>query len=227
MNGLLVMLLAAAVSDTQMPVKVTLPAPDTVGRMTVEEALQRRRSVRQYAAEPLMLAEIAQLCWAAYGVTRPIPNAPRLRGGLKTAPSAGGRYPLEVYVVAGNVTGLEPGVYNYRPETHELWLVVAGDRREKVDNGQGMVVAAPATIVYSAVFERNTSRYGTRGRERYVCMDLGHSAENVCLQAVALGLGTCPIGAFVDTELKAACGMTKSEEPLYILPVGRPAGQMR
>jgi SagB-type dehydrogenase family enzyme len=191
--------------------------------MTVEQALAERRSIREYAAESLTLEQVAQLLWAAYGVTRPIPNAPRLRGGLKTAPSAGGRYPLELYLVAGNVTGLEPGVYNYRPEKHELWQTVAGDRRPQVDNGQGMVEAAPATIVYSAVFERNTGKYGQRGRERYVCMDLGHSAENVYLQATALGLGTCAVGAFVDMDLKVACRMTRDEEPLYIMPVGRPA----
>jgi len=214
----------AALPDSHVGRPVApLPPAKTTGTMAVEQALAGRRSIRSYTDEPLTLPEVSQLLWAAYGVTKPIPDAPRLRGGLKTAPSAGGRYPLEVYLVAGNVTGLASGVYSYRPENHSLWQVVAGDRRAAVDNGQGMVEAAPATIVYSAVYERTTSRYGTRGRERYVCMDLGHSAENVYLQAAALGLGTCALGAFVDMDLKLACNMTKAEEPLYIMPVGRPA----
>jgi SagB-type dehydrogenase family enzyme len=87
--------------------------------------------------------------------------------------------------------------------------------------GQPQFETAAAAIVYSAIFERTTSKYGRRGRERYVCMDLGHSAENVYLQAYALGMGTCAIGAFDDLRLKQAIGMTRQEEPLYVMPVGK------
>jgi SagB-type dehydrogenase family enzyme len=204
---------------------VRLPEPAKEGGMSVEEALWQRRSVRKYADGPLSLAEVSQLCWAAYGLNRPMPNAPaRLRGGLKTAPSAGALYPLEIYLFAGNVTGLDPGIYLYKPETHELMLLFRGDKRSGLCDaayGQGWIREAPASFVFSAVFERTTGRYGTRGRERYVCMDLGHSAENICLQCPALGLGTVPIGAFQDDQVKLVTGMTKEEEALYIMPVGR------
>jgi SagB-type dehydrogenase family enzyme len=204
---------------------IVLPAPQLRGELSVEEALHARRSVREYADSALTLAEVSQVLWAAYGVTMPIPDGPGfLRGGLKTAPSAGALYPLEVYVVAGHVGGLDAGVYRYKPEAHELHKVVRGDVRDELCRaawGQDMVKRAPASIVYSAVFERTTGKYGTRGRERYVCMDLGHSAENVYLQCAALGLSTCAIGAFDDAAVKRVVGMPDAEEPLYIMPVGR------
>jgi SagB-type dehydrogenase family enzyme len=165
------------------------------------------------------------LLWSAYGITQPVEDGPAfLRGGLRTAPAAGALYPLELYLVARNVAGLAPAVYYYKSETHQLIAVSAEDRWEAVREAglsQPHFDTAAAAIVYSAVFERNTSKYGTRGRERYVCMDLGHSAENVYLQAVALKIGTCAIGAFSDLALQRAVGMTRAEEPLYIMPFGK------
>ena len=204
---------------------VALPDPVRRGRLSVEEALRRRRSERTFTAAAVSLSEIGQLLWAAYGTTQERQGAPeRYRGGLKTAPSAGALYPLEIYVVAGEVEGLASGVYRYRPEAHDLQRISAGDRRAELCAAalaQDMVRAAPVSLVYSAVFERTTAKYGSRGRERYVCMDTGHSAQNVYLQCVSLGLGTTAIGAFVDTDVQLAVGMTRQEEPLYVLPVGR------
>jgi len=215
---------AAAETGPDSAKVVKLPPPTLDGSMSVEKCLAERRSVREYASQPLSLADVSQLLWAAYGVTVPLPNVPGVSGGLKTAPSAGALYPLELYLVAGDVTGLEPGIYRYRPEHHDLILVLAGDRRRALLGaalGQTAVRDAPASLVYSAVFSRNTVKYGTRGRERYVCMDLGHSAENVYLQCGSLGLGTCAIGAFHDDSLRLVVRMPKDEEPLYIMPIGR------
>jgi SagB-type dehydrogenase family enzyme len=218
--------LAASFPDThpERPV-IDLPEPRLTGDISVEETLQGRRSTRQYADMPLTIEEISQLLWAAYGLNKPIENAPDfLRGGLRTAPSAGALYPLEVYLVARNVSGLDPGIYWYRSETHHLVAIKDGDRWQEVSDAglnQPHFETAAAAIVYSAVFERNMRKYGERGRERYVCMDLGHSAENIYLQAYALKIGTCAIGAFSDLALKQAIGMTKEEEPLYIMPLGK------
>jgi SagB-type dehydrogenase family enzyme len=204
---------------------IDLPEPRATGDISIEEALKNRRSVRAYGVAPLSLADVSQLLWAAYGLNKPIEGAPRfLRGGLRTAPSAGALYPLELYLVARNVTGLEPGIYWYKSETHRLVLLAAQDRWEDLSSAafdQPHFETAAAAIVYSAVFERNTETYGRRGRERYVCMDLGHSAENVYLQAYALKIGTCAIGAFNDLALKQVIGMTRAEEPLYIMPLGK------
>ena len=219
------MILFAAAADTgSAGVNVVkLPPPALDGPVSVERCLARRRSIRRYSTRPLELPEVSQLLWAAYGVTEPMPNVRGLRGGLKTAPSAGGLYPLELYVVAGNVTALDPGTYRYRPETHDLVLVQAGDRRKTLAQaalGQTMIRDAPASLVYSAVFSRTTGKYGTRGRQRYVCMDLGHSAENVYLQCGSLGLGTCAVGAFDDAGVRKVVPIADEEEPLYIMPVG-------
>ena len=200
-----------------------LPPPLTVGTVSVEEALQQRRSVREYDPSPLTLEEVSQLLWAAYGVTYEL--APKmLRGGLKTAPSAGATYPLEIYLAAGNVEGLAPGIYQYEPWGHKLFKVLDGDLREELCAaclGQEWILYAPASLIYSAVFSRTTGKYSDRGRPRYVCMDLGHSGENVYLQSEALGLGTVAIGAFDDLELRLLVNMTREEEPLYVMPVGR------
>jgi SagB-type dehydrogenase family enzyme len=215
---------AAANPDPTAAKTVRLPPPACDGRLSVEKAVAERRSVREYSDEPLDLAEVSQVLWAAYGVTQPVPGVPGLSGGFKAAPSAGALYPLELYLVAGAVTGLEPGIYRYRPGPHDLTLVIAGDRRRALLGaalGQTMVRDAPASLVYSAVFSRNTGKYGQRGRQRYVCMDLGHSAENVYLQCGSLGLGTCAIGAFHDEALRLVTGLPRDEEPLYIMPFGR------
>lgn len=189
--------------------------------MTVEEALSKRRSVREYKDTCLTLQEVSQLLWAAYGIS----DSVKWNGfGLHTAPSAGALYPLELYLVAGNVSGLPAGIYKFRPKGHCLILVKSGDNRSDLCDAalkQKMIKYAPASIVYSAIFARTTEKYGNRGRERYVCMDLGHSGENIYLQATAMGIGTCAIGAFEDKKVAKIINMSKDEEPLYIMPVGK------
>lgn len=206
--------------------EIALPAPRLEGTMSVEQALAERRSRRKFDDRPLTLADVSQLLWATYGVTFHREGMPEfLRGGFKTAPSAGARYPLEIYLVAGNVTDLPAGVYLYLPEGHRIARLSGGDVREPLTeaaHGQDFVRQGAVSIVMSAVYERTTSRYGQRGRDRYVCMDLGHAGQNVYLQAEAMGMGTCAIGAFVDLDVKRVVGMTREEEPLYIMPVGYP-----
>lgn len=204
---------------------VELPAPRLAGRVSVEEALKNRRSIRTYLDKPLTLEEVSQLLWSAYGITMTREKMPAfLRGGLRTAPSAGARFPLDIYLAAFNVAGLPAGIYWYDSEKHRLVRLIEGDRRSEVSAAsfdQPQFKTAAAAIAYSAVYERTTSKYGERGRERYVCMDLGHSAENVYLQAYALKIGTCAIGAFSDIAMKLAFKMTRPEEPLYLMPVGK------
>lgn len=207
----------------QFLAEIALPAVITKGSMSVEECMQNRRSVRAYSDEALSLEEVSQMLWSAYGITKAI--APEhLRGGLKTAPSAGALYPLELYLSVKNVTGLEAGVYYYEPNGHLLKLLKKGDISKELMQAcyyQDFVESASANIIYSAIYSRMTVKYGNRGRERYVCMDLGHSAENVYLQAEALGLGTCAIGAFNDLNLQKLIQMTQTEEPLYVMPIGK------
>lgn len=197
---------------------VPLPQPRRDSGMSVERAIRLRRSVRDYLDEALTLAEVGQLLWAAQGVTTP--------GGLRTAPSAGALYPLELHLVAGNITGLAAGAYRYLPREHALKPLLKGERRAQLCAaalGQGAVRRAPAALVFTAIFARTTGKYGERG-VRYVYMDHGHAAENVYLQAASLHLGTVLIGAFDDAEVKRALSLPPEEKPLSIMPVGRLRG---
>jgi len=141
--------------------------------------------------------------------------------GCEPSPSAGATYPLEVYVVAGNVTGLAAGIYHYKPQSHEITHETSGDRRQALAAaalGQSMIEDAPLSLVIAAINERTSPRYGER-TERYVAMEAGHAAQNVYLQATALGLGTVVVGAFDDGGVSRVMGLGQAR-PLYIMPVG-------
>lgn len=194
---------------------IKLPEPKYDGSIPVEEALFKRKSVRDFKDMPLTFSEVSQLLWAAQGITG--------AGGRRTAPSAGALYPLEIYVVAANVNGLLAGIYKYRPNRHELLRIIKGDKRNDLCDaalGQSSIRRSAAVIVLSGVYERTTEKYGERGI-RYVHMEVGHAAQNIYLQAVSLGLGTVVIGAFRDEAVKRIFKMAGGEMPLYIMPVGR------
>ena len=195
-------------------VSYILPAPNTDGDISVEAALANRRSQRDFHDKAITAEQLSQILWSAYGVTSP--------RGLRTAPSAGALYPLEIYAVVGNVEGISPGVYRYIADGHKIVRVADGDVRSELADaalGQRMVAEAPASVFFSAVFERTTERYGERGI-KYVYIEVGHSAQNVYLQAEALGLGTCAIGAFTDSRVIQVLELPENEEPLYIMPIG-------
>jgi SagB-type dehydrogenase family enzyme len=195
---------------------VALPEPSLDSEVSVERALALRRSVREFAPEPLSLSAVSQLLWSAQGITDP--------AGLRTAPSAGALYPLDVYLVAGAVPGVPPGVYRYEPRLHRLVLGSPGDASAAVAEaalGQDWVAEAPAIVVLAAVYQRTARKYGERAA-RYVHMEVGHAAQNVYLQAAALGLGTTMVGAFRDEELARVLGLPGQAKPLGILPIGKP-----
>lgn len=195
---------------------VKLPPPRHNSETSLEKAILKRRSIREYKDEPLTISEISQLLWAAQGVT----DKDR---GLRTAPSAGALYPLEVYLAVFKADGLEDGVYKYKPDSQELVKTVEGDKKEELFRAaleQSSVKEAGAVIVFAAVYERTTVKYGERGR-KYVHIEVGHAAQNVYLQVVSLNLGAVVIGAFDDGEIKRIMGMSENEEPLYIMPVGK------
>lgn len=194
--------------------EIPLPAPVADSPVSVEEAIGARRSVREFAGRQVGLEAVGQLLWAAQGVTS--------SGGERTAPSAGALYPLELYLVAGEVDGLDAGVYRYRPRGHVLELHRTGDHRKRLARSalrQRWVADAPSVFVIAAVFERTRRKYGGRG-ERYVHMEVGHAAQNIYLQAESLGLGTVMVGAFHDQEVKSVLKLPGNEAPLALMPVG-------
>jgi SagB-type dehydrogenase family enzyme len=195
--------------------RVRLPTPRYRSDTSIEEALLKRRSVREYSKSALSLAEVSQLLWATQGITG--------QNGSRTTPSAGALFPLEVYLIVGFVDSLSSGIYKYEPRGHELTLVVGGDKRKDLYQAaleQESVRDGAAAILIAAVYARTTQKYGERGI-RYVQMEAGHAAQNVYLQAVSLNLGTVVIGAFQDELVKKVLQMPTKEIPLYIMPVGR------
>lgn len=182
--------------------EINLPKPKLDSDFSIERALSERRSVRNFKNEALTLEEISQLLWAAQGIDA-------VTGATRTAPSAGATQPLEIYLVVKNVNGLGRGVYHYNAEKHTVKLIADKD----VDYGN-----APIFIIIAADYKRTTGRYGNRG-VRYVDIEVGHAAQNIHLQALSLGFGSFPIGAFDDEGIKGMLGI--EEEPLYIIPVGK------
>ncbi len=188
---------------------VTLPTPITRGNTSVEEALQNRRSVRDYADGDIALSELSQLLWAAQGLT----NAQ----GFRTAPSAGALYPLDIYAVNAS------GAYHYVPQNHSLERISSTNVRASLTKAaldQSAVHEAPLTLVLTGAYERTAVKYGDRA-ERYVHLEAGHAAQNVLLECTTLRLGAVPIGAFDDTGVSAALGTPADRHPLYLIPVGR------
>lgn len=191
--------------------RLDLPTPDRTGQMPFERTLEGRRSVREYRDQALSLEELSQLLWAVQGVTS--------EAGARTAPSAGGLYPLEVYVVTPG------GHYLYGAEDHELGVLGAEDLRATLSDAglsQEAVADAPAVFVITAVYSRTEAKYGQRAA-RYVHLEAGHAAQNLLLQAVALELAAVPIGAFNDEEVQDLLGIPEDHTPLYLIPVGHPA----
>ncbi len=194
---------------------IELPTPREASGVALEQTLARRRSVRDFGVGPLTLQQLSQLLWAAQGRSHP--------QGYRTAPSAGALYPLELYVLAGEVTALAQGVYKYRSETHELMCIADGDLRPaaaRAAHGQSWIADGAAILVVAAVFRRTAVKYGARA-ERYVHIEAGHAAQNVYLQATALDLGTTIVGAFDDERIHALVGLEPGEAPLSLLPLGQ------
>lgn len=192
---------------------IELSSPTVKGSISVEEAILKRRSIRSFSSKELSLNQISQLLWSAQGITA--------RGGglaFRSAPSAGALYPMEVYIAKTD------GIFHYLPEGHKLEMISPRDVRKELSKaswGQDFVYQAPVDIVLCAVYSRITSKYGERGI-RYAHIEAGHIAENIHLQAVSMSLGSVPVGAFDDDEVKKILSVSNDCEPLYIIPVGYP-----
>ena len=195
---------------------VKLPPPVKTGGMALAEALQIRRTVRRFASRPLDLVQVSQLLWSAGGATDP--------RGLRTAPSAGATFPLDLYLVVGErgVKALPAGIYHYRVEAHALAFVAPGDARAAVARAslhQSWMAEAPVMVVITGEYRRCTARYGERG-VRYTHMEAGNVSQNLFLAAEALGLGAGIVGAFEDKALAQAVKLPPAHDPLLVMPVG-------
>jgi SagB-type dehydrogenase family enzyme len=202
--------------------RVKLPPPRSASGVDLYSAIKSRRSRRRYSRAGLRLEELSDLLYYSLGIT-----GIAWWGGPKRAyPSAGALQPVEAYVSASNVKGLEQGIYHYNPGSHELELLLEGDysaRLHWIALGQEHVGEAPAVIILTAVYRRTASKYSHRSY-RYAHWDTGFAGQNIYLVAEALGLATTAVGAFYDEELCSLLNIDCVEEfPMLLFPVGRRA----
>jgi SagB-type dehydrogenase family enzyme len=189
-----------------------LPPPSTTGKMPLEQAIARRRSIRAFTDKPLTPRQISQLCWAGQGITEP-------REALRAAPSAGALYPIELFVATAD------GVGHYQPRDHTLTAHLDEDVRRQIQRAsldQEMIGQAPVSVVIAAVVGRIAAKYGNLA-ERYTLIEVGHVAQNVLLEAEALNLAGVPVGAFEERKVAAILKVPRDHRVYYLLPIGHPA----
>jgi SagB-type dehydrogenase family enzyme len=194
--------------------EISLPAPSFDGTLSVEKAIKNRRSTRSYKKDTLTIAQVSQLLWAAQGITS--------KDGFRTAPSAGATYPLEIYLIVGDVTGITSGIYKYNCVNHSLRQVCEGDKREDLCQAvlnQEWIKHTSVAIAVCGVYERTVKKYG-KNATKYVHMEVGCVAQNVYLQAQSLGLGTVFVGACDESKMSSLLNLSNDETPLCVLPVG-------
>ncbi|MFW6235934.1 MAG: SagB/ThcOx family dehydrogenase [Desulfovibrionales bacterium] len=211
LGGMMIPLSGPAATGEQHA--ISLPEPVSDGGC-FHEILMNRRSIRSFGTDPLTMDQVSSLLFAAQGENRP--------QGKRTVPSAGALYPLEVFLVAGHVEGIQAGVYHYAPKDHALTRKISGDMRGSVAQaalGQGWIADAQAVVVIAAVKERVTQKYGSRGTS-YVHMEAGAAAQSLGLQVAELGLGSTIVGAFNDQKVSSITGISEEMEPLLLMPVG-------
>ena len=199
------------------PAAIELPPPQVRFTCSFEETLRLRRSVRAYRRAPVPLGAAAQLLWAAQGITD--------GEGHRAAPSAGAIYPLVAVLIAGDVEGLDAGVFRYRPGRHRIDRIREGDVRGPLARAcldQAFIADASLSILLAADARAMEEKFGDAARA-YVDIEAGCALQNMALQAVALDLGSVIIGAFHEPLLSELLGLAPHERPASMLTIGHPA----
>lgn len=191
-----------------------------INEIGLHQAINQRRSVREYSRTPLRLDELSLLLWCTQGVREIYPGAT-----LRTVPSAGARHAFETYLLINNTEGLQPGLYRFLAVEHQLALLSSDEnmagRITESCFGQGFVGASAATFIWTAVAYRMCWRYGERGY-RYLHLDAGHACQNLYLAAQAVDCGVCAIAAFDDDNLNRTLGVDGVEQfAIYVAAVGK------
>lgn len=199
---------------------IALPKPALTSRVSLETALQNRRSRRDFTADALNLKQVGQMLWAAQGVTAD--------WGGRTAPSAKSAYPLTVYLVAYKVVDLNPGLYEYlsgeREALHQIQLIKPGDFRENMATAIGQNAAAnpPALLLITGDMEKMAKAFDNKRQDNNVYLEAGHAAQNLYLEAESLGLGMVTIAGFDQTKVKNVVSLSDQQTVIYAIPFGIP-----
>ncbi|MBN2313293.1 MAG: DJ-1/PfpI family protein [Sedimentisphaerales bacterium] len=191
---------------------IQLTEPDTEGAITLQQALAKRRSVTQFTNEALKPSDISQLAWAGQGITE-------TQKGLRTAPSLGEIYPIDLIFVT------QEGTFTYDPTEHRLEQLSDQDIRISLASATSMpesVAGAPCSIILAGSTRKMSERFPDKART-YIYLEAGHIAQNIELQATALDLGSVAVAVFNTANVRKTCKLPRNEDPLYIVCVGHPA----
>jgi SagB-type dehydrogenase family enzyme len=202
--------------------KIKLTKTNNFKTETLNNAIQNRRSIRNFSEKPLSIKQFSYLIWASTGIQR------NERGfEYRTAPSAGALYPIETYIIINNVEKIKQGVYHYNIKQHYLEEIKKGDFRSAITKAaldQPMCYYSAAVFIWTAIFNRSKCKYGQRAY-RYIYLDAGHIAENLALSATSINLGTCQIAALYDDEVNQIIDIDGiTESTIYLSVVGIPYG---
>ena len=195
---------------------IQLPEPNKSGTVSLETAINTRRSAQQFADKPLNYTQIGQLLWAGQGITDK-------QQGLRAAPSADALYPIELHLVTPE------GLFVYNPEGHSLKQISTLDLRKQLSaavSGQGPVENAACDIVIAGSARKVATKYGNK-TQKFMLLEAGHVAENIQLQAVSIGLTSLPVGSFEPRNITRICELPGELEPLLIVCVGYPFVQQK
>lgn len=203
--------------------KVNLPTtlPDVVESLA--SLLRSRRSARAFDSAPITLDELAAVLALSYGITSDNDDTDFPRP-FRIVPSGGALYPLELYVLAARIEGLEPGLYHFDSEDHSLDALRLGEDATGIAGSlvqQDLALGSAAICFVSAVLLRSTFKYGDRGY-RFTLIEAGHLVQNAILTAHQLGLTTVPIGGYLDREVDRYLEIDGiNESTIYVLLIGR------
>ena len=199
--------------------RVQLPKPEFSPDTGFWDIINKRHSSRVFSIKPISIMDLSLLLFGMSGLTRIFPNF-----AFRTIPSAGAKFPIEVYPIVNNVSEVKEGIYHYDMQNHELELLKGGDFRKIFSNacyGQRMVAKSAITIVLTAMIDRTRITYGERSY-RYIYLDGGHVGQNLYLAAEALGLNACVIGRYYDDEINELLDLDENEEfTIYMGVVGK------
>lgn len=198
--------------------------PSEPNTASLSETIYNRRTIREIADQSLSLDRLSRVLIDTNGVTGKEENA-GIRLMLRSSPSAGALYPVEIYVFCNNVIDAPRGLYHFNPQTMELVMIRpehSGGELAHICCDQLIAQSAPAVIVFTTVIQRSLSKYGARGY-RYALLEVGHAAQNMLLSCSAYGLACMTTGGFYDDQLNMILGVDGIDETaMYVAFLGYP-----
>lgn len=192
---------------------------------TIEEVIIQRKSDREFSDIPLSKDKISKILFYSYGL-----NGRRGRTAyddvimnFRNSPSGGGLYPLEIYLAVFNVEDLKKGIYHYNVKKHTLEYLFKGDYKMQIyrTSKQEMILKCSAAIILTAIFNRTMMKYKERGY-RYILFEAGHVMQNAYLISIAMDLGICSVGGFIDDKINDLLNIDGvNESALYLGALGK------